>query len=419
MTLETSKQSTYLLISYSYKSIYIMINYNTTCLLVLHFLRLRTYESEVIETITTLLWEKIQRTLNVIQEDKLVGIDSKLTKISSLLNSNSDEDVIYIGIHGMGGIGKTTLARVCYERIRDKFEAHCFVSNIQEKFETSGLPYLQSQLLSRMFSIKNNDIWDVDEGIAMINQAILRKKILLVLDNVNCLEQVMGLIPNKDCFGDGSTIIMTTRNADLLSNELGVKRIFEMEELTNEEALQLLNLSACPKEDCLEPSRNIVKIVGGNNIVKIVGGHPLALKLLGSSLKNKELRVWEYVIEKLKGGGNIHEKVFKCLKVSYDELDEREKEIFLDLACFFQRKRKELVEEILNDCGFYAKGRVESLIQKSLLTLSHGKRLRMHDLLQEMGRKIVRQKPIQDRLWYQKDIKSIVRCTVGLFGVTF
>ncbi|XP_022925484.1 TMV resistance protein N-like isoform X1 [Cucurbita moschata] len=359
-----------------------------------------TYESEVIETITTLLWEKIQPTLNVIQEDKLVGIDSKLTKLSPLLNSNSDEDVICIGIHGMGGIGKTTLARVCYERIRDKFEAHCFVSNIQEKFETSGLPYLQSQLLSRMFSIKNNDIWDVDEGIAMINQAILRKKILLVLDNVNCLEQVMGLIPNKDGFGDGSTIIMTTRNADLLSNQLGVKRIFEMEELTNEEALQLLNLSACPKQDCLEPSRNIVKIVGG---------HPLALKLLGSSLKNKDGRVWEYVIEELKGGGNIHEKVFKCLKVSYDGLDEREKEIFLDVACFFEGKRKELVEEILHDCGFHAKTRVDCLIQRSLLTLSRNNKLRMHDLLQEMGRKIVRHKPIQDRLWRQKDIKNMVR----------
>ena len=166
-----------------------------------------------------------------------------------------------------------------------RIEAHCFVSDVQEKFETSGLPCLQSELLSRIFSIKN-DILDVDEGIAMIHQAILRKKILLVLDNVNCSDQIMGLIPNKDSFGDDSRIIITTRNADLFSNEFKVKRIFEMEELT-EEALQLLNLSACPKQDCLKLSKNIVKIVGG---------HPLALKLLGSSLRNKDLSVWEYVI---------------------------------------------------------------------------------------------------------------------------
>ncbi|KAG6592343.1 Disease resistance protein RUN1, partial [Cucurbita argyrosperma subsp. sororia] len=358
-----------------------------------------THESKVIEEITTVLWKRIKPTLIVTQEHQLVGINSKLTKLSSLLNPNSDEDVIWVGIHGMGGIGKTTLARVCYERIRDEFEAHCFISNIQENFETNGLPYLQSELLSRMFSIENNNK-DVEEGIAMINQAVFRKKILLVLDNVNCSDQIMGLIPNKDSFGNGSRIIITTRNADLLSNEFEVKRMFELEELTNEEALELLNLSASLKPNCLEHSKNIVKIVGG---------HPLALKLLGSSLRNKDLSVWEYVIEELQGGGNIHEKVFKCLKVSYDGLDEWEKEIFLDVACFFKGKRKKLVEEILHDCGFHSKTRVNRLIQKSLLTLSSNNKLRMHGLLQEMGRKIVRHKPIQDRLWRQKDIKNMVR----------
>ncbi|KAG6592345.1 Disease resistance protein Roq1, partial [Cucurbita argyrosperma subsp. sororia] len=145
--------------------------------------RLGFWNLEVIEEITMVLWKRIKPTLKVTQEHQLVGINSKLTKLSSLLNSNSDENVIWVGIHGMGGIGKTTLARVCYERIRDEFEAHCFISNVQDKFETCGLPYLQSELLSRMFSIENNDIGDVDEGIALINQAILRKKILLVLDN--------------------------------------------------------------------------------------------------------------------------------------------------------------------------------------------------------------------------------------------
>ena len=71
-------------------------------------------------------------------------------------------------------------------------------------------------------------------------------------------------------------------------------------------------------------------------------------------------------------------------------MDEWEKEIFLDIACFFKGKRKELGEEILHDCGFHAKTRVERLIQKSLLILSYDNKLMMHDLLQEMGHKIIR-----------------------------
>lgn len=381
-----------------------MIFQKDLCIFI-HFLVIRSHESEIIEEITTTIWKRIKPSLRVIKEDQLVGINSKLNKLSSLLNTNSDDDdVICVGIHGMGGIGKTTIARVCYERICDEFEAHCFLSDVRENFETSGLPYLQTKLLSRMFSFKNNHIWDVEEGIAMINKATFGKKTLVVLDDVNCSDQIMGLIPNKKSFGNGSIIIITTRNADLLSNEFGVKRIFEMEELQYEEALELLNLRAfmktCPKEGYLEHSKKIVKHVGG---------HPLALKLLGSSLRNKDLSVWNDVIEEVEGGGNIHDKIFKCLKVSYDGLDEWEKEIFLDVACFFKGKRREVVEEILNGCGFYAKRRVELLIQKSLLTLSYDNKLQMHDLLQEMGRKIVRHKHVRDRLWCLKDIKSAVR----------
>lgn len=349
--------------------------------------------------------------MTLTREDQLVGINSKLDKLSSLLNrnSNSDDDdaVFWVGIHGMGGIGKTTIARVFYEQIRDEFDAHCFLSDVREKFETSGLTYLQSKLLSRLtFSMKNNDIWDAEEGIAMISRAIFQKKTLLVLDDVDHSDQIKGLIPSNDFFGYGSRIIITTRNADLLSNELGVKRILEIEELKYEEALQHLSLSVfmktCPEEGFLEHCKSIIKLVGG---------HPLGLKLLGTCLRNKDLGVWDCVIEELQEGGNIDNQIFKCLKVSYDGLDEREKDIFLDVACFFKGKRRDFVEEILDGCGFYARRRIELLIQKSLITLSYDNKLQMHDLLQEMGRKIVREKPTQqDRLWCHKDIKSVVRC---------
>lgn len=343
------------------------------------------------------------------EEGHLIGITSKLNQISSLLipSSESHDDVIFIGIHGMGGIGKTTIATVLYEQIRDEFEAHCFLSNIRDTFETHNLPYLQSKLLTRMFSNKNNDIHDAQEGIALITKAISQKKSLLVLDDVDQLEQITGLIPmmKKCCFGYGSRVIITTRNADLMSI-FEEKRLFKMGELEYKEALELLSLNAfmekCPKECYLEHSKSIVKLVGG---------HPLALKVLGTFFRNKDLSVWNCVMQELQEGGNIiiHEQIFRCLKVSYDGLDEKEKVIFLDVACFFKGKTRHAVEEILDGCGVYAKRRVQLLIQKSLITISHDNKLQVHDLLQEMGWRIVRQKPVQDRFWCHRDIKNMVR----------
>ncbi|XP_023548551.1 TMV resistance protein N-like isoform X2 [Cucurbita pepo subsp. pepo] len=372
----------------------------------------RTLESKLKEDICEAILRRIKPNLTLIEKEKVVGVTSKLNHLFSLLNPNSNDDdddddednnVILVGIHGMGGIGKSTIARVCYEQIRGEFKAHCFISNVREQFETAGITHLQSKLLSGItFSMKKIDKGDDLDGRALISKAISLKKTLLVLDDVDHLDQITKLIPDKDCFVDGSRVIITTRNADLLSTH-GVKRMFKMEELEYEESLQLLSLNAfkerCPREGYLGQS---------DRIVKLAGGHPLALQVLGSSLQNKDLSVWDYVIERLKGGWSIDDKIFKCLKVSYDGLDDEQKEIFLDIACFFKGKRRDLVEEILDGCDLYAKRNVELLIQKSLITLSHPDRLQMHDLLQEMGRKVVHQKPVRDRLWCLNNIKSVV-----------
>ncbi|XP_062020655.1 disease resistance protein RUN1-like [Rosa rugosa] len=94
-----------------------------------------------------------------------------------------------------------------------------------------------------------------------------------------------------------------------------------------------------------------------------------------------------------------------------------EKKIFLDIACFFNGQDEDRVTEVLNSCDFSAIIGIQVLIERSLLTVSHG-RLRMHDFLQELGWDIVRgaspNKPGKwSRLWLLKDIEHVLTKNTG------
>ena len=124
---------------------------------------------------------------------------------------------------------------------------------------------------------------------------------------------------------------------------------------------------------------------------------------------------WQSALDSFKK--NPKREIFDILKVSYDGLEEMWKEIFLDIACFFRGEMKDRVIEILENCGFDARIGVSVLVNKSLLTIE-GKKLWMHDLLQDMGREIVHRESHGEpgkcsRMWLYKDLfHALARGTV-------
>ena len=94
-------------------------------------------------------------------------------------------------------------------------------------------------------------------------------------------------------------------------------------------------------------------------------------------------------------------------------MDYNEKQIFLDIACFFKWEDKAYVESVLDSCGLYARIGIGRLLDKSLITISGEGKLGMHDLLQQMGKEIVRQECINNprkrsRLWIPRDIYNVL-----------
>ncbi|KAJ9130460.1 hypothetical protein P3X46_034529, partial [Hevea brasiliensis] len=367
-------------------------------------------ESEFIQDITKDVLNKLGRFSHSIAKD-FVGMDSRLEKMRLCININELNNVKTVGICGMGGIGKTTIASVTYKEMQCQFEGSAFLADVRETSRKYGLFTLQRRLLCATLMERDIDVYDVYNGVYHIKNRLSRKKVLVILDDVDELEQLELLVGKKDenWFGVGSRIIITTRDEHLLIQH-EVDQIYRVEELNHHEALQLFCLKAfkkdCPPQDYMELS---------NKAVNYAGGLPLALNFLGSSLYARSVKEWNSALKRLKEIPN--EKILSKLEISFDGLEEIQKKIFLDIACFFKGKMIRYVMKVLESGGLYPDIGIRELIDKSLITISDN-RVWMHDLLEEMGQEIVhrecREEPgRRSRLWLYKDVCHILMNDTG------
>ena len=139
---------------------------------------------------------------------------------------------------------------------------------------------------------------------------------------------------------------------------------------------------------------------------------------MGADLYGRNEPIWESTLNKYE---RIPSRdIQKILQISYDGLNETEQHIFLDIACFFKEYDYDEVVVILGACDLFLESGIQKLIDKCLLT-KEGNRLWMHDLLQLMGREIVRQEsegnPRQhNKLWnYEEALDVLIENMVKLF----
>ncbi|KAF5454471.1 hypothetical protein F2P56_024131 [Juglans regia] len=366
------------------------------------------YESTIVQEIIKRILQGLSRNFSTLSKD-LVGIESRVEEMMNILAIGLD-DVRFIGIHGMAGVGKTTLAEVIYDRISHQFEASSFIAYIREETRNRDLVSLQKQLLSKIFMEKAINIWDDREGMNMIRNRLCYKKVILVLDDVDREEHLTALAGSHDWFGPGSRIILTSRDNHLLKRH-GVNDIYRVNELNNHEALQLFSLAAFKKA---YPEENYVDLSKG--FVKYAQGLPLALKVLGSSLFGRGTNAWKGAWDQLKA--NPNKRILDILQVGFDGLEDLQKKLFLDIACFFNGELLDnILMDILESFGYYPYLNIDILMEKCLITIS-SKRLMMHDLLQKMGQEIIydespKEPGRRSRLWHYKDVLHVLKNNTG------
>ena len=300
----------------------------------------------------------------------------------------------------MGGIGKTTIARVLFHRILVKFVGGSFISNVRENSSTpKDICALQENILRDILGARHwSELLNPEDGAEMIQTRLCNKKVLLVLDDVDDSKQLEFLAESNEWFGPGSRIIITTRDMHLLSH---ANAKYKPALLRMDQAVELFSWHAFRGKNPPDGYRNI-----SNRAIRYTGHLPLALKVLGSFLHGREASVWESALDKLAKIPN--RKIFDTLKLSFDYLDDDEKQIFLDIACFFKGKRVEDVTRVLDSFGVHTEIGISVLVEKSLITVSN-KYLGMHDLIQEMGQKIVNESFPGSRLWLFDVVHDLIK----------
>ncbi|XP_050146202.1 disease resistance protein RUN1-like [Malus sylvestris] len=341
----------------------------------------------------------------------LVEIETKVEQIESLLCLDSS-DVCVVGIWGMAGIGKTTLADVVYHRLSSKFEACCFLKNVRENSEEKdGIYNLRNKLLREILDDENINISAPSMGSELAKGRLLCTKVLIVLDDVSDSRQLELLVGGDLQFGVGSTIIITTRDRSLLNEKVNDDKIYEVKGLKHSDALQLFHLHALKNK-----SPTTVYTVFSRKVIDYIQGIPLALKTLGALFRRCDTEEdWDEELNRLKKFPS--EKIQNVLRLSYDGLEENEKECFLDIACFLKGEDVYYAKSILDIRGFFVTG-IQILIDKSLISISETNCLEMHDLVQEMGRTIVqeqcRDEPgKRNRLWAADDVCQVLENDTG------
>ncbi|CAN1245413.1 Disease resistance protein L6 [Linum grandiflorum] len=335
-----------------------------------------------------------------------------------LLNLDSRGEKI-VGIQGIGGMGKTTIAKAVYDNICAGFNRCCFLENTRELLtKNDGIVSLQNKLISRILR-DEVQVKNASEGVNMIREKVCKYKVLVVLDDVDDkfeFDQILGKLGD---YSFESRFILTTRDKRVLEL-LPECKLYEPKEMSHAHSVHLFSRHAFGMQYIPEGYGALC-----DEFVKVGAKLPLALKLIGSLLFRRDRQFWEDQLMELKDLCATNNKVQASLKISYDDLSCNAKNIFLDIACFFIGEDKELPFHMWSDCKRYPESGLRTLVlrslikvDESLIKINERNQFWMHDLLRDLGRAIVIEEDVENpskrsRIWSSEDAINMLKYAQG------
>ncbi|KAG4950343.1 hypothetical protein JHK82_043704 [Glycine max] len=328
------------------------------------------------------------------------ALDSRTSMLSEIKEILKDPKMYMIGVHGMGGVGKTTLVNELAWQVKN--DGSFGAVAIATITSSPNVENVQDQIVVAICGKNLEHTTKVGRMGELRRRIKAQNNVLIILDDIwSELDLTEVGIP----FGDehnGCKLVITSREREVLI-KMDTQKDFNLTALLEEDSWNLFQKIA----------GNVVNEVSikpiAEEVAKCCAGLPLLITAVAKGLRKKEVHAWRVALKQLKEFKHkeLENNVYPALKLSYDFLDTEElKSLFLFIGSFGLNHI--LTEDLFRRCwglGFY--GGVDKLMEardthytlinelraSSLLLEGELDWVRMHDVVRDVAKSIASKSP--------------------------